>query len=252
MKRASFKLGSVTVNCFESEQGEYLYSLTDLGAVLNKPASTGLRFLESDTVKALPEGGLITLRHNETIVNKRGGKLTIKYHLVSNTVAMMFITHFATKGDKLAGEILMALAMESLDIRAMSALNPESTTPAVTQRQELTDEFLATRERQSARYDHMLYQRACYQLGFHPRHTHEYITQVVFGYTASEARQLPDTGYSDEIWQDLDIGINHHKCPTLMKVYRDVKKCFLRYKAGTMEERVNRAYLEVTENLLLG
>lgn len=244
MKRASFKLGSVTVNCFEPEQGKYLYSLTDLAAVLNKGESTARKWIQSKTFKALPGGSFKPGKHKEGNVN---------YSLVPNWVAMAFITHNAVKnGDKLAGEVLMALAMESLDIRAMVALNPESATPAVTQRQELTDEFLATRERQSARYDHMLYQRACYQLGFHPRHTHEYITQVVFGYTASEARQLPDTGYSDEIWQDLDIGINHHKCPTLMKVYRDVKKCFLRYKSGTMEERVNRAYLEVTENLLLG
>jgi hypothetical protein len=98
----------------------------------------------------------------------------------------------------------------------------------------------------------MLYQKACHYLGFSPRHTHEYITQVVFGYTASEARNLPMTGYSDDVWQNTDIGINHHKCPTLMKVYRDVKKCFLRYQSGSMEERVRRAFLEVTDNVMLG
>jgi hypothetical protein len=118
MKRASFQLGTVTVNCFESEQGEYLYSLTDMGNVINKTPDSPLKWMQSKTFKALPGGNFTPLKLKEGNVN---------YSLVPTWVAMAYITHNAlTNQDKVAGEVLMALAMESLDIRAINALKPDT------------------------------------------------------------------------------------------------------------------------------
>lgn len=236
-------IGSTTATVFQCQaSGEYFYSLTSVADLISKPPSSASDFFNSKGFKAKhSEGFQLGSYHDKQQV----------YKLIPCDLALDYLTHWCGKGYKPALSVVMALAKESLEIRAASAFS-SMTLDKVREIHQATNEELATEARREAREEHMSFQRACWQLGFQPAITHDYLTTLVFGATALEAIKTPLTGYSDTVWQNELVGINHHPDPLLMKLYRQVKKRCMSYTKGTYQERINRAYLELTEDLKVG
>ena len=235
-------IGAVEVKCFEVDGAKYI-SQTDVAKVIGKTEDSVRDFLNSKAFKAsLP-------KDFQTGKKLQVGNLT--YVLNDSFVTTAYWSHWATKGNAKALELIIALATESLDIRLMRTFN-QLTQPKVDERIKETNEFLATQERRAAKREHNAFQASCCHHHFSPAQAHEYLTKVVFGTTAKEARELPPVEYSDEVWSDLSVGINHQASAEQMAIYREVKLQFLSYRKGTYQERIDRAYLEATNNLKLG
>lgn len=236
-------IGSTKATVFQCQaSGEYFYSLSSVSELVSRPTSSASDFFKSKSFKANRGGNFEPRIFSEAQQD---------YKLISCDVALDYLVHWCGKGDKQALAVVMALAKESLEIRAASAFN-SMTLDKVREIHQATNEELATEARREAREEHMSFQRACWQLGFQPATTHDYLTTVVFGTTAIEAIKTPLTGYSDTVWQNELVGINHHPDPLLMKLYRQVKKRCMSYTKGTYQERINRAYMELTEGLKVG
>jgi hypothetical protein len=221
MKRSSFSLGDVTVNCFLTDSGEYLYSLTDVSSILNKHRNSALRFVNSEEFKQGQGKGLVVLRHSETIDNGRG-ILTVTYSLVPSWVVTEYLLHHAmSNGDKLAGQVISLLARESLDKRASLVL--DGNTQAV---QDKTDTELAKlhqyRTEQLKLKAGTLFTNWMRVQKFNTTLTHDYLTSKLVGRTAKQSRELPLT-YPDR----TTVGLNHYpsnECEqmellTLVKLY---------------------------------
>lgn len=236
-------IGSVNATVFQCQAtNEYFYSLTSAAELVGKPPLSPFQFIQSKAFK---------LAHGKDFSPFQFSDDTgATYKLLSCNVVLEYLMHWCSKGDKLALSTVMALAKESLEIRAASAFS--LTLTKVHEIQKGTDEALATQARREAREEHMAFQRSCWQLNFQPAATHDYLTILVFGTTATQAIRTPLTGYSDPVWTDDSVGINHHPDPLLMKLYRQVKKRCMSYTKGTAKERVDRAYLELTDQLMLG
>lgn len=239
--KTSVQIGPVVATVFLShESGEYFYSLTSVAELVAKPPLSPFQFLKSRAFKASHPEGLNPFQFSD--------ETGATYKLLSCDVALEYLMYWCQKGDKNASTIVFALAKESLELRARKAfgtLTPES----VTQVQQKTDDELITELRVDAKALHNLFQRACYGANMSPSAVHDKITKLVFGYTAKEARGLPMTDLKDDVWLNEAIGINHEhtKDKALMQVYRDVKTKIFSYKKGTWEEKVDRAYQEVTK-----
>ena len=240
--KTSLKIGSFDATVFLAQETEdYFYSLTSIAELVSKPPFSPSQFLASRAFKAShPEGFNPSQFSDETGAT---------YKLLSCEVALEYLMYWCQKGDKKASTIIFALAKESLELRARKAfgtLTPNS----IIQVQQKTDDQLITELRIDAKALHNLFQRACYGSSMSPSAVHDKITKLVFGYTAKEARELPMTELTDEVWLNKAIGINHEhtKDKALMQVYRDVKTKMFSYKKGSWEEKVDRAYQEAISN----
>ena len=240
--KTSLKIGSFDATVFlAQESGEYFYSLSSVGELIAKPASSPSEFLTSRAFKASYSKPFTPSEFSD--------ETGAKYKLLSCDVALEYLMYWCQKGDKKASTIIFALAKESLELRARKAfgtLTPDS----IIEVQQKTDDQLLTELRIDAKALHNLFQRACYGSKMSPSTVHDKITKLVFGYTAKEARGLPMTELTDEVWLNEAIGINHEhtKDKALMQVYRDVKTKMFSYKKGNWEEKVDRAYQEAISN----
>ena len=243
-QKAQVQIGSVSAVVFVcQESNDYYYSLTSAADLLGKPPSSPAQFLASKAFKASEDKGFTPAHFSD--------ETGAKYKLLSCNVVLAYLIHHVTRGDKRALEVVMALTQESLEVRAARAFD-QLTQPKLDQIQQKTNEELATDERRSAKDEHCAFQHACNALGYQPAKAHDYITKLVFGSTAKESRELPPVEYSDEVWSDETVGINHQASPEQMKIYRQIKLRFLTYRKGTMEEKIDRAYQAITKNLKLG
>jgi len=240
--KSTAQIGSTLTDVFVSETNDYFYSLTSTADLVGKPPNSALRFLGSKTLKA---------KHGDSFQPYTFVEGNITYKLLPCWVVSDYLMYWCTKGNGSAAQIVSALMQESLELRAAKAFG-QLTIEKVVEIQEKTNEFLATKARREAKDEHCAFQRSCWQLGFVPSTVHDYLTKLVFGYSAKEARELPEVEYSDSIWEDSEIGINHHEEPLLMELYRAIKRRFISYRKGTYRDRIDRAYMELTEDLQLG
>ena len=239
--KTSVKIGSFDATVFlAQESGEYFYSLTSIAELIGKPASSASEFLTSKVFKAM---------YSKEFQPRNFQEENLVYKLLPCDIASLYLTYWCSKGNNSATKIVVALTIESLELRARKAfgtLTPES----IIEVQQKTDDQLITELRIDAKALHNLFQRACYGSSMSPSAVHDKITKLVFGYTAKEARELPMTELTDEVWLNEAIGINHEhtKDKALMQVYRDVKTKMFSYKKGNWEEKVDRAYQEAISN----
>jgi hypothetical protein len=117
MKRSSFQLGQVTVNCFLTDSGEYLYSLTDVSMIVNKHHSSPAQFIESKGFKQ-GKGKDFTVRKCKM------GNIT--YSLVPSWVVVAYLSHHARLGNTLAVDVLAQLAINSLDQLSLDSLQGDT------------------------------------------------------------------------------------------------------------------------------
>lgn len=240
--KSTVQIGNIFADVFVSESNDYFYSLTSVTELIGKTPDSALQFLNSKAFKAIHPGGFQPCSFTEK---------NQTYKLLPCNIALEYLMKWCSKGNGQAFQIVMSLAKESLELRAAKAFG-QLTVEKVTQTQEKTNEYLATKSRKEARDEHCAFQRSCWQLGFVPSTVHDYLTKLVFGYSAKEARELPGVEYLDSIWEDPEIGINHHEEPILMELYRSIKRRFISYRKGTYIDRINRAYMELTEDIQLG
>ena len=241
--KSTAQIGTIFADVFVSSDTEdYFYSLTSIAGLIAKPDNSALRFLSSKAFKAIQGEDF------QPYIFTEGNKT---YKLIPCNVALEYLMNWCSKGNGQAVQVIMSLAKESLELRAAKAFG-QLTVEKVVETQEKTNEYLATKSRREAKDEHCAFQRSCWQLGFIPSTVHDYLTKLVFGYSAKEARELPEVSYEDSIWENLEIGINHHEEPLLMELYRSIKRRFISYRKGTYKDRVDRAYLELTEDIQLG
>ena len=241
--KSTVQIGSISADVFIcQESSDYFYSLTSTADLIGKAPNSALRFLSSKTLKT---------KHGESFQPYTfTGKNQI-YKLLPCWVVSDYLMYWCVKGNGEAAQVVTALMQESLELRAAKAFG-QLTVEKVEDVQKQTNEYLATKSRREAKDEHCAFQRSCWQLGFMPSTVHDYLTTLVFGYSAKEARELPGVSYEDSIWEDPEIGINHHEEPLLMELYRSIKRRFISYRKGTYVDRINRAYMELTEDIQLG
>lgn len=240
--KSTVQIGSIFADVFVSESNNYFYSLTSTADLIGKSPSSALRFLSSKALKAI---------QGDTFQPCSFTEKNQTYKLLPCKIVSAYLMYWCAKGNGQAAEIVTALMQESLELRAAKAFD-QLTVEKVVQTQEKTNEYLATKSRREAKDEHCAFQRSCWQLGFVPSTVHDYLTKLVFGYSAKEARELPVVDYVDSIWEDPEIGINHHEEPLLMDLYRSIKRRFISYRKGTYVDRINRAYMELTEDIQFG
>ena len=241
--KSTVQIGSIVATVFQNnESKEYYYSLTSVAELINKPPLSPFQYLNSRAFKAIQPEGFNPFQFSD--------ETGAKYKLLPCEIALEYLMYWCQKGDKLAGTIVFALAKESLELRAEKAFD-SLTLESVVKAQEKTDYALLTALRMNAKDLHNTFQRACYGSNMNPSAVHDRITKLVFGYTAKEARELPMIDLPDDIWLNEAIGINHEhtKDPVLMQQYRDVKSKIFSYRKGSWEEKVDRAYQEVTASI---
>jgi hypothetical protein len=196
MKRSKFNLGDVTVNCFLTDSGEYLYSLTDVSSILNKHHSSAAQFIGSKGFKQGQGKGFTPSQHTDS---------NVTYSLVPSWVVTEYLFHHAvSNGDELAGKVLRLLTQESLDKRASLVLC--GNTQAV---QDNTDSELAKlqqlRREQLSLKAGTLFTNWMRVLKLPTTQTHDYLTSKLVGRTAKQSRELPLT-YPDRTL----VGLNHY------------------------------------------
>lgn len=241
--KSTAQIGTIFADVFvSSDTDDYFYSLTSIAGLIGKNESSARTFLGSKAFKAI---------QGETFQPAIFQLENVTYKLIPCEVALTFLMNWCVKGNGLAIQVVTSLAKESLELRAAKAFG-QLTVEKVVETQEKTNEYLATKSRREAKDEHCAFQRSCWQLGFVPSTVHDYLTKLIFGYSAKEARELPEVNYEDSIWGDSEIGINHHEEPLLMELYRSIKRRFISYRKGTYKDRVDRAYLELTEDIQLG
>lgn len=241
--KSTVQIGLIIADVFVSDEtNDYFYSLTSIAELIGKDESSARKFFKSKGFKAI---------HREPFQPVLFKLENVIYNLIPCNIALTFLINWCSKGNELAIQVVTSLAQESLELRAAKAFN-QLTVEKVEVVQQKTNEYLATKARKEAKEEHCAFQRSCWQLGFVPSTVHDYLTTLVFGYSAKEARELPEVNFEDDIWEDSEIGINHHEEPILMELYRAIKRKFLTYRKGTYIDRVNRAYLELTEDIQLG
>jgi hypothetical protein len=241
--KSTVQISSLSADAFVSDEtNDYFYSLTSIAELIGKDESSARKFFKSKGFKAMNgEGFQPGTFQLENVV----------YSLIPCNIALTFLMNWCAKGNGLAVQVVTSLAQESLELRAAKAFG-QLTVEKVELTQEKTNEYLATKARREAKDEHCAFQRSCWQLGFVPSTVHDYLTKLVFGYSAKEARELPEVNYQDSIWEDSEIGINHHEEPILMELYRAIKRRFISYRKGTYVDRINRAYMELTDDIQLG
>jgi|SRR4028118_338609 hypothetical protein len=241
--KSTVQIGSLFADVFVSDKtNDYFYSLTSTADLIGKTPDSALRFLKSKAFKAIWGDAFQPCTFTEK---------NQTYKLLPCKVVSAYLMYWCTKGNENAAQVVSALMQESLELRAAKVFG-QLTVEKVEVIQEKTNEYLATKARKEAKDEHCAFQRSCWQLGFVPSTVHDYLTKLVFSYSAKEARELPEVNYEDSIWEDLEIGINHHEEPILMELYRAIKRRFISYRRGTYKDRINRAYMELTEDIQLG
>jgi hypothetical protein len=239
--KSTAQIGNSVATVFlAQESNEYFYSLTSIAELIGKPASSASEFLTSKVFKAMYGKEFQPWNFQED---------NLIYKLLPCDVASLYLTYWCSKGNKIATAIVVALTVESLELRAKNAFG-NLTLESVVESLQKTNDKLITEIRVDAKAQHNIFQRACYGSKMNPSLVHDRITKLVFGYTAKEARDLPMTDLPDDVWLNEAIGINHEhtKDPVLMQQYRDMKtKIFSYRKEKTWEEKVDRAYREVVE-----
>lgn len=241
--KSTAQIGNTTADVFIcQESNDYFYSWTSIAELIGKDESSARKFFKSKAFKAI---------QGEDFQPVQFQLENISYKLIPCNTALEYLMNWCSKGNGQAAQVIMSLAKESLELRAAKAFG-QLTVEKVVENQEKTNEYLATKSRREAKDEHCAFQRSCWQLGFVPSTVHDYLTKLVFGYSAKEARELPEVNYEDSIWGDSEIGINHHEEPLLMELYRSIKRRFISYRKGTYKDRVDRAYLELTEDIQLG
>jgi hypothetical protein len=218
--------------CFKSEDSQYFLSQTQVANLMNVGESAIRKFFNSRNL----DGISYFDNENHTTVLLRNLDQITEYFIYQNQ-----------KGNKIAQKIVNLLVRETLTLRAEKAFGTLTLEKTITTL-EYTQDALITALRMNAKDLHNSFQRACYGSKMNPSAVHNRITKLVFGYDAKEARELPMTDLKDDIWLNEAVGINHEhtKNVELMKVYQDVKNKIFSYRKGSWEEKVDRAYKEVT------
>lgn len=223
--KSQVAIGSLTADVFVcQESGHYFYSLTSVAALIGKSESSARSFLTSKAFKALHGGDF-----QPAVFTAEN----LKYILLPCDVAFAYLINWVAKGSQEALIIVKALGSESLEIRAAKAF------------QELTPTKVDTIQWKTNQRIMSIHELNEYRKGigkawldkFAGGKIHDRLTMLVFGQTASEAilaNPLVDGRPT--------VGLNHQEDPELMEILIACKVESLRYKKGTHEEMVDRAY----------
>lgn len=91
--------------------------------------------------------------------------------------------------------------------------------------------------RDQAKREHMNFVNATKAKKHPGSHVHDYITKLVTGRTATEARRLPMVNEKENPL----IGLNHQPSEAQMKIIIEAKRLYCTYKKGTYQDQVLRA-----------
>lgn len=91
--------------------------------------------------------------------------------------------------------------------------------------------------RDQAKREHMNFVNATKAKKHPGSHVHDYITKLVTGRTATEARRLPMVNENENPL----IGLNHQPSEAQMKIIIEAKRLYCTYKKGTYQDQVLRA-----------
>ncbi len=230
MIKTQITIASQTVDCFLSDAQEYLYSLTSAADLLGKADNSALRWLNSDSFKALPGGDFQPYRYKE-------GNIT--YSLVPSWVIIKYLSHHAIRnGNELAMVLLEALAMESLDVRSMRAfdnLTPATYDSKVAETESYIQRWMDTRK--FSKSIHTSFSTAAKHKKHPANLVHDKITELVNGMTAAEARQ----GQLVDAKLDPTIGLNYVGNINKLQIIALAKMEYAGLRAGGWEQQAERA-----------
>lgn len=97
--------------------------------------------------------------------------------------------------------------------------------------------------RQANQDIHAAFQNHCNSNKLPGSHVHDAMTQLIFGQTATEAKQ-----FNELIGLDPNIGLDHQPNAEGMKMIARMKLKFCTYRSGTWQERVVRSYEDCVLN----
>lgn len=228
--KTSVTIGNKTVDAFVNDNQEYFYSLTSAAALIDKVAQSTSDFISSKVFKSGRGKGFQPLSYRLE---------SVTYSLVPSWVIVEYLGHHATRnGDEQALNLLVALATESLDLRAARAfggLTVETYDKTVQKTDKYINDWLEARRLSTG--CHPDFHRAC-RLKRHPgSHVHDRITQAINEKTARQARQ------GELVAEGLDpaVGLNYVSDTTRLQAIALAKMEYCGLLKGTWQEQADRS-----------
>lgn len=224
MKSIKLTIGNRTISAY-SDGIEYFYSLTGMAKLVGKDDISSRRFLEK----------IGYIARNVTLsATDKNQNPNIK--AVPSQIVTAYLADQTGKGSPEALELLVALAAESLDIRASKSFG-ELTEVKLETIQEETANFLEhwKQVREMTKHAHAAMATAI-KYKSHPGHlVHDLMTSEIFGDTAESARAL------DLIDGDVTIGLNHQPSIEKLEHLARAKKKYSYLQKGDWREQTLRA-----------
>lgn len=131
--KSTAQIGNTFATVFlAQDSNEYFYSLTSITELIGKPPSSASEFLTSKVFKAM---------YGKEFQPRNFQLENILYKLLPCDVASLYLTYWCSKGNKIATAIVVALTIESLELRAKNAFGTLTTESAIESQQKTNDKL---------------------------------------------------------------------------------------------------------------
>jgi hypothetical protein len=248
--RKELIIGTKTVWAFMDATGKYYLNFNQIEELLEVYKDSFFRFLVRAGILKTPqittmEGlrplwakGLITVQGVHYVQTETGAK----YRAAELDLVTDFILDQTIKGNQLGLTLTKALTKESLQIRCEAAFIGVS--PNVSDIHEESNRYMERWEnaRTGTINAHPIFANFCKSNGINGAQAHDYLTFVVTGKTAEQARSGCEL-----IAGNSKIGLNYQPSPEELDLIGAIKMKFCTYGKGDWKSRIERAYTDLTK-----
>lgn len=234
-------IGDYQFDGYKLENNEYALSTRGLAKLVNRDKNTVVRFLQSDTLKALPEGSFTVVRDVE-VQTEIGTVITIT--AISLDISYQYLIGQLRNGNDDAFNIITSLGTSSLENKLRESFGDVT----------LTKETLVEREREIisrlegrkiTRDCHSIFIDGCVARKLPAPRVHDFITKMITGWTAGEAKVEGELSNDDD---NPNIGLNYQPDGEQLAWVARAKMKVISYRKGTWQERCLRAVNDTADN----
>lgn len=224
----SFQFAGMMIDGFKMD-GEYFLSQTQISKMIGKDDNSFLRWINSVHSKK-KYGEVKPIRLSIPGQNH--------WKVFKTEWAVKYLLHWTAKGEDAALELVEQLTKASFDVMIENSIKPieaekvNELIPSYSPSWKLSREY--------SKSIHAAFVQACKQKGHPGAQVHDYITMLVCGQTASDAREN-----NPLIGEDETIGLDHQPSPEDLETIANIKLRYAGLTKGTWKEQVERAYKSV-------
>jgi hypothetical protein len=257
VRRQELIIGTKTVWAFMDATGKYYLNVNQIEELLELGRYAFLSFLALAgrlmTDRVVGSNGVIPSGHKLRMAWGKGlvtdpavhyvqDETGRKYRAAELDLVTDFIIDQTIKGSSIALILNKALTKESLQIRCEAVFVGVS--PNITDIHEESNRYMERWEnaRTGTINAHPIFANFCKSNGINGAQAHDYLTYVVTGKTAEQARSGCEL-----ITGNPKIGLNYQPSPEELDLIGAIKMKFCTYGKGDWKSRIERAYADLTK-----